>query len=121
MKKVIMNLNRKLDYVKLSINKEVDEISKTNFFMSDKKNNKILEDNIYIEPVRNAEIQIIKDCNEILVEGITNKRGIMKYVVDKNENNLLIKISKTGYYRVERVFKRNNNMKENLNKKCHFL
>ena len=37
----------------------------------------------------------------------------MKYVVDKNENNLLIKISKTGYYRVERVFKRNNNMKEN--------
>ena len=81
--------------------------------IEEEKNNKILEDNIYIEPVRNAEIQIIKDCNEILVEGITNKRGIMKYVVDKNENNLLIKISKTGYYRVERVFKRNNNMKEN--------
>ena len=37
----------------------------------------------------------------------------MKYLVDKNENNLLIKVSKNGYYRVERVFKRNPNMKEN--------
>ena len=36
-----INLNRKLDYIKLSINKDVDEISKTNFFNSDKKNNKI--------------------------------------------------------------------------------
>ena len=93
--------------------KENQEQNENENQIEEEKNNKILEDNIYIEPVRNAEIQIIKDCNEILVEGITNKRGIMKYVVDKNENNLLIKISKTGYYRVERVFKRNNNMKEN--------
>lgn len=93
--------------------KENQEQNENENQIEEEKNNKILEDSIYIEPVRNAEIQIIKDCNEILVEGITNKRGIMKYVVDKNENNLLIKISKTGYYRVERVFKRNNNMKEN--------
>ena len=80
----------------------------------EEKNNDINNrDNIYIEPVRNAEIQIFKDGNEILVEGITNKKGIMKYLVDKNENNLLIKVSKTGYYRVERVFKRNENLKEN--------
>ena len=80
----------------------------------EEKNNDINNrDNIYTEPVRNAEIQIFKDGNEILVEGITNKKGIMKYLVDKNENNLLIKVSKTGYYRVERVFKRNENLKEN--------
>ena len=76
--------------------KENQEQNENENQIEEEKNNKILEDNIYIEPVRNAEIQIIKDCNEILVEGITNKRGIMKYVVDKNENNLLIKISKTG-------------------------
>ena len=81
----------------------------------ERTDNKQQEDNIYIEPVRNAEIEIMKEGNEILVEGITNKKGIMKYLVDKNENNLLIKVSKTGYYRVERVFKRNSNMKENEN------
>ena len=75
--------------------------------------NKIPEDNIFIEPVRNAEIEIYKEGNELLVEGITNKKGVMKYLVDKNENNLLIKVSKTGYYRVERVFKRNSSLKEN--------
>ena len=81
----------------------------------EEKNNRNPEDNIFIEPVRNAEIQIYKDCDEILVEGITNKKGVMKYLVDKNENNLLIKVSKNGYYRVERVFKRNSDMKENEN------
>ena len=75
--------------------------------------NKIPEDNIFIEPVRNAEIEIYKEGNELLVEGITNKKGVMKYLVDKNENNLLIKVSKNGYYRVERVFKRNSSLKEN--------
>ena len=75
--------------------------------------NKMPEDNIFIEPVRNAEIEIYKEGNELLVEGITNKKGVMKYLVDKNENNLLIKVSKTGYYRVERVFNRNNSLKEN--------
>ena len=37
----------------------------------------------------------------------------MKYVVEKNENNLSIKVSKNGYFRAERFFKRNSNMKEN--------
>ena len=86
----------------------------------EKTSNKPVDDNIYIEPVRNAEIEIIKEGNEVLAEGITNKRGIMKYLVDKNENNLLIKITKTGYYRVERVFKRNSNMKENENGNYEF-
>ena len=97
------------------------ETKKENQNRNENNENQILEDkinqheqdNIYIEPVRNAEIQIFKEGNEILVEGITNKRGVMKYLVEKNENNLLIKISKTGYYRVERVFKRNSSMKEN--------
>jgi len=94
-------------------NKEPNENMNQN--EEEKTNNKPQEDNIFIEPVRNAEIEIIKEGNEVLTEGITNKKGVMKYLVDKNENNLLIKVSKNGYYRVERVFKRNNNMKENEN------
>ena len=76
-------------------------------------NNNAPEDNIYIQPVRNAEIQIFKNGNELLVEGITNKKGIMKYLVNKNENNFTIKVNKTGYFRAERFFKRNSNMTEN--------
>lgn len=67
--------------------------------------------NIITEPVRNAEIQIFKNSNDLLVEGITNRKGIMKYLVDKNENNLSIKVNKHGYFRAERFFKRNNTMK----------
>ena len=80
---------------------------------NEENNNKNQEDNIVLEPVRNAEIQIFKEGNELLLEGNKNKKGIIKYLIDKNENNLLIKVSKNGFYRVERVFKRNNNMKEN--------
>ena len=81
---------------------------------SDKNNvYNIPEDNIYIQPVRNAEIQIFKNNNELLVEGITNKKGIMKYLVNKNENNFTIKVNKSGYFRAERFFKRNSNMTEN--------
>ena len=95
--------------------KENKETQNENQGEEEKNNNmnKNPEDNIYIEPVRNAEIEIYKEGNELLVEGITNKKGVMKYLVDKNENNLLIKVSKSGYYRVERVFKRNNSLKEN--------
>ena len=75
--------------------------------------NNVPEDNIYIQPVRNAEIQIFKNSNELLVEGITNKKGIMKYLVNKNENNFTIKVNKNGYFRAERFFKRNSNMTEN--------
>ena len=69
--------------------------------------------NIITKPVRNAEIQIFKNSNDLLVEGITNRKGLMKYLVDKNENNLSIKVNKHGYFRAERFFKKNNNMKEN--------
>ena len=69
--------------------------------------------NIITTPVRNAEIQIYKNSDDLLVEGITNRKGIMKYLVDKNENNLIIKVNKHGYYRAERFFKRNTNMKVN--------
>ena len=68
---------------------------------------------IITKPVRNAEIQIFKNSDDLLVEGITNRKGIMKYLVDKNENNLSIKVNKHGYFRAERFFKRNSNMKEN--------
>ena len=70
---------------------------------------------IVTKPVRNAEIQIFKNSNDLLVEGITNRKGIMKYLVNKNENNLSIKVSKHGYFRAERFFKKNSNLKENEN------
>ena len=84
-----------------------EELEKNNIIKN------ISEENIYIQPVRNAEIQIFKNSNDLLVEGITNRKGIMKYLVEKNENNLTVKVTKNGYFRAERFFKRNNNMKEN--------
>jgi hypothetical protein len=47
------------------------------------------------------------------MEGITNKKGLMKYLVDKNDNNLSIKITKDGYFKAERFFKKYSNMKVN--------
>ena len=88
-------------------NNEIDENERNNIIKN------MTEDKIIITPVRNAEIQIFKSSNDLLVEGITNRKGIMKYVVEKNENNLSIKVSKNGYFRAERFFKRNSNMKEN--------
>ena len=90
---------------------ENEEIQNNNNNLEVRQN--ISDDMIYIKPVRNAEIQIYKNSNDLLVEGITNRKGIMKYIVEKNENNLSIKVNKTGYFRAERFFKRNNNMKEN--------
>ena len=37
----------------------------------------------------------------------------MTYLVDKNSNNLSIKVNKHGYFRAERFFKKNNTMKVN--------
>ena len=64
-------------------------------------------------PVRNAEVQIFKDGDNLIKEGITNRKGIMKYLVDKNENSLSIKIAKNGYFGTERSFKRSDVMQEN--------
>lgn len=69
--------------------------------------------NIITTPVRNAEVQIFRNSEELLVEGITNRKGLMTYLVDKNSNNLTIKVNKHGYFRAERFFKKNSTMKEN--------
>ena len=68
---------------------------------------------IITTPVRNAEVQIFRNSDELLVEGITNRKGLMTYLVDKNSNNLTIKVNKHGYFRAERFFKKNNTMKVN--------
>jgi hypothetical protein len=47
------------------------------------------------------------------MEGITNKKGLMKYFVDKNDNNLSIKITKEGYFKSERIFRKYSTMKIN--------
>ena len=53
------------------------------------------------------------------MEGITNKKGLMKYFVDKNDNNLTIKITKDGYFRAERFFKKYSSMK--INEKGNYI
>ena len=78
-----------------------------------KDDNEDSNSKISTKPVRNAEIQIFKNSNDLLIEGITNRKGLMKYLVDKNENNLSIKVNKHGYFRAERFFKKNSNLKEN--------
>ena len=45
-----------------------------------------MEEGIIISPVRNAKIQIFNSDNNLLTEGITNKKGIMKYLVNKNDS-----------------------------------
>ena len=90
------------------------EISKENEQLQENDMNKnVSEENIFFEPVGNAEIQIFKNSDELVVEGITNRKGFMKYLVEKNENNLSIKVNKNGYFRTERFFKKNSNMNEN--------
>ena len=86
------------DFSKVDINKLGEEEEKSN---------------IITTPVRNAEVQIYRNSDELLVEGITNKKGLMTYLVDKNSNNLTIKVNKHGYFRAERFFKKNNTMKVN--------
>ena len=71
------------------------------------------ENNMELIPVRNASVQIFKNSQDLLIEGITNKKGLMKYFVDKNDNNLSIKITKEGYFRAERFFKKYSTMKIN--------
>ena len=78
--------------------------------IEDKENENV---NIDLIPVRNAKVQIYKSSINLLMEGITNKKGLMKYLVDKNDNNLSIKITKDGYFRAERFFKKYSTMKIN--------
>ena len=71
------------------------------------------ENTLDLIPVRNASVQIFRNSQELLIEGITNKKGLMKYLVDKNDNDLSIKITKDGYFRAERFFKKYSTMKVN--------
>ena len=71
------------------------------------------ENSLDLLPVRNASVQIFKNSQELLIEGITNRKGLMKYLVDKNDNDLSIKITKDGYFRAERLFRKYSTMKVN--------
>ena len=80
--------------------------------------NEILEEEnkkegIDLLPVRNAKVQIYRNPNIILMEGITNKKGLLKYLVDKNDNNLSIKIAKEGFFKSERIFRKYSSMEVN--------
>ena len=113
----LSNLEKKHKKKLILIAKNLQKFEKKddNSEISDKSSKKSERSNIKTEPVRNAEVQIFKNSNDLLVEGITNRKGIMKYLVDKNSNNLTIKVNKHGYFRAERFFKKNINMKENEN------
>ena len=65
------------------------------------------------EPIKNVDITIYKNANEILEESITNNKGEFNYIVNKGEDLLTIYISKLGYYPVQRLFLRNKNAKIN--------
>ena len=80
--------------------------------------NEVLEEEnkkegIDLLPVRNAKVQIYRNPNIILMEGITNKKGLLKYLVDKNDNNLSIKIAKEGFFKSERIFRKYSSMEVN--------
>ena len=92
---------------------EVLEYNETMNDGEEKKNDN--NSNMELIPVRNARVQIFKNSQDLLMEGITNKKGLMKYLVDRNDNNLSIKITKDGYFRAERFFKKYSNMKVNDN------
>ena len=104
----LLSDNRKNEYIQKSLNKFRKQEEKKEGEQDENEHT-----NIITEPVRNAEVQIFRNSNDLLVEGITNRKGIMKYLVDKNENNLSIKVNKHGYFRAERFFKKSGGMKEN--------
>ena len=87
------------------------EVLEYNEIINENQENK--NANIDLIPVRNAKVQIYKGSINLIMEGITNKKGLMKYLVDKNDNNLSIKITKDGYFRAERFFKKYSTMKVN--------
>ena len=85
------------------------EVLEYNEVFDEEKNSEEID----LLPVRNAKVHIYKNSTNLLVEGITNKKGLMKYLVDKNDNNLSIKISKEGYFKSERFFRKNSAMQVN--------
>ena len=95
------------------------EVSEYNENIDDEGEKNENENQIDLIPVRNAKVQIYKNSQDLLIEGITNKKGLMKYLVDRNDNNLSIKITKDGYFRAERFFKKYSTMK--INEKGNYV
>ena len=72
------------------------------------------QDEIY-EPIQSVEISIFKNSNEVICEGITDKKGEMIYIVTKGEDFLTVVVNKLNYYPVQRQFIRSNNQILNEN------
>ena len=111
-RKVKLNPGLNTLNIKLNPDKNCEllvEVLEYNEVFDEEKNSKEID----LLPVRNAKVHIYKNSTNLLVEGITNKKGLMKYLVDKNDNNLSIKISKEGYFKSERFFRKNSAMQVN--------
>ena len=114
-RKIKLNCGLNTINIKLNPDKNCEltiEVFEYNESMNDEEENKN-DNNMELIPVRNAIVQIFKNSQELLMEGITNKNGLLKYLVDRNDNNLSIKITKDGYFRAERFFKKYSSMKVN--------
>ena len=111
-RKVKLNPGLNMLNIKLNPDKNCEllvEVLEYNEVFDEEKNTEEID----LLPVRNAKVHIYKNSTNLLVEGITNKKGLMKYLVDKNDNNLSIKISKEGYFKSERFFRKNSAMQVN--------
>ena len=111
-RKVKLNPGLNTLNIKLNPDKNCEllvEVLEYNEVFDEEKNSEEID----LLPVRNAKVHIYKNSTNLLVEGITNKKGLMKYLVDKNDNNLSIKISKEGYFKSERFFRKNSAMQVN--------
>ncbi len=111
-RKVKLNPGLNTLNIKLNPDKNCEllvEVLEYNEVLDEEKNSEEID----LLPVRNAKVHIYKNSTNLLVEGITNKKGLMKYLVDKNDNNLSIKISKEGYFKSERFFRKNSAMQVN--------
>ena len=100
--------------IKLNPDKKCElliEVLEYNEILEEEEENK--KEGIDLLPVRNAKVQIYRNPNIILMEGITNKKGLLKYLVDKNDNNLSIKIAKEGFFKSERIFRKYSSMEVN--------
>ena len=60
--------------------------------------------------IQNADVVIYQNANDILEQGITNNKGELEYIVDKEEDFLTIVINKKGYFPIQRTFIRDKNM-----------
>ena len=99
--------------------KNSEESSSDNNNNNNNNNNEEIDESNFT-PLRNAEIKIFKEDNDLLTEGISNRIGILNYLIDKNDDNLSVIINKFGYVSSQRFFKRNKSMKINNNGNYEF-